>query len=146
MTDSQAIESTTFTTSSAVYLRCLLGMWLKRYGLWLLLAAAIPTTVGIVYGDVRFFIITAMIIFLLAPMLIAFIFLNYLLTPAARQATLPKSVKHTPGGPLTITYHTDPPSTELIPASQIAGTTSWKSYRVLILKNHRPDFLLIPEK
>lgn len=119
-------------------------MWLKRYGLWLILAAAIPTIAGIVRSDVRFFIITAMIIFLLAPMIMAFIFINYLLTPAARQATLPKAVTLNPDGSAEIRYHTDPPAAELIPAAEIAGTARWRSHLVLILRNHRPGFILIP--
>lgn len=151
MTDPFTTER--FTTSPAVYLRCLLGMWFKHYGLWVALPLMAAAILGLT-ADLRFLIVMLMMIFLMLPMLLSYIYFYYMLAPEARRAILPMEVTLRHDGSLLIIYqpddtdnpHSVPHPPETISAEAIRRVTKWRDYRALILQGPRLNFILIPEK
>lgn len=150
MTDHPTFKTKPFTTSPATYILCLLGMWFKRYGLWVILAVGASALAG-VFIDVRYLIAALMLILIIMPMLIAFIVFYYLLDPDVRRAVLPVRMAYDSKGALHINYiereedfHPAPPP-ETIDASKIRGITKWKKHIAIVLFEGRPGFILIPE-
>lgn len=81
-----------FTTSSGDYLSVLLSLWIPRYGWTIILPIAICAAVGFVY-DPRFLLIALMLLFIVVPMLMSFLYTYYMLTPEARRAVIRKQVE-----------------------------------------------------
>ncbi len=93
-----------FTTTSGDYMKCLLALWLPRYGWWLPVILAVFTGIGVTIGDVRYLIIALIIIFVGCPMLMSRLYIYYMLTPEARRAVLRKQVEIIENRQLTLTY------------------------------------------
>lgn len=92
-----------FTTTSGDYLSTLMGIWIPRYGwtvaLPLLICAAIGFTI-----DVRFLFIALMLLFIVIPMLMSFLYTYYMLTPEARRAVTRKEIEIDEGNELRLIY------------------------------------------
>lgn len=140
-----------FTTTSGDYMKCLLALWLPRYGWWLPVILAVFTGIGVTIGDVRYLIIALIIIFVGCPMLMSRLYIYYMLTPEARRAVLRKQVEIIENRQLTLTYlpvdedddHRLPPP-ETIPWSEIKTILRIGAFRVYILRTPRLSFILIP--
>lgn len=140
-----------FTTTSGDYMKCLLALWLPRYGWWLPVILAVFTGIGITIGDVRYLIIALIIIFVGCPMLMSRLYIYYMLTPEARRAVLRKQVEIIENRQLTLTYlpvdEDDDhrlPQPETIPWSEIKTILRIGAFRVYILRTPRLSFILIP--
>lgn len=150
MTDNSAFSTNPFTTSPAVYIRCLLGMWFKRYGVWVVLPVIICAVLGAV-ADIRWFIAAMMIVFLLTPMLLAYLYFYYMLTPEARRAIMPMQLALHADGALDITYQPLPDSDtpahapEHLPAGTVKRTILRKRHLALVLSGPRLAFILVPK-
>ncbi len=97
------IKTSPFTTSSGDYLAILMGLWLPRYG-WVV---ALPLVVCAVIGatlDVRFLFIALMLLFIVVPMLMSFLYTYYMLTPEARRAVTRKVLEIDDGKTLRLVY------------------------------------------
>ena len=147
MTDQ--FSTTEFTTSPGTYLRCLLGMWFKRYGLWVAITVLVSAVLGVTY-DLRFVIVTLMLVMIVMPMLLSYIYIYYMLAPEARRAIMPMRVEMHNDGSMTLTYMADaidgkpPHAPETISAADIRGLHTWHSYRVVVMRAKRMSFMLIP--
>lgn len=149
MTDNIAFSTKTFTTSPAVYIRCLLGVWFKRYGVWIVLPVAVCGVMGAV-ADIRWVIVAMMIIFLLTPMLLAYLYFYYMLTPEARRAIMPMQLSLHADGALDIAYQPLPDSDspthapEHLPAGTVKRTIERRRHIALVLAGPRLAFILVP--
>lgn len=98
----------TFRTTSGDYFGVVLNAWFRRRG-WMLLLPVIATLVlGIVLHDERWMLMSLMLVFIVAPMAMSFIYTYYMLTPEARRAILPKYVEIDEGISITLVYVSTP--------------------------------------
>ncbi|MDE6370302.1 MAG: hypothetical protein K2K92_02295 [Duncaniella sp.] len=93
-----------FRTTSGDYFGVVLNAWFRRRG-WMLLLPIIATlSLGIVLHDERWMLMSLMLVFIVAPMAMSFIYTYYMLTPEARRAILPKYVEIDEGRSITLVY------------------------------------------
>lgn len=126
-------------------------MWFRHYGLWVVVPLAASAALGIMY-DLRFVIVTMMMVFIMLPMLFGYLYFYYMLAPEARRAVLPMQVRLHGDGSLSITYlPTDaecdkpPYPPETVPAGEIQRIVKWRGYRAVVIRGSRLSFILIPE-
>lgn len=136
-----AFRTNVFTTSPATYLRCLLGMWFKRYGLWVALPVVAAAVAGVAV-DVRWLIVTLMMLMIALPMLMAYLYFYYMLTREARRAVLPMSVELEADGTLRISFADGAVETL---AGFVRGVTRWRRHVVIVLRSAQLGFILVPE-
>lgn len=101
MTTTQA-----FSASSGDYLSVLLRLWLPRYGWTIAVPLLLCATIGFT-SDPRFLLITLMLLFIVVPMLISFLYTYYMLTPEARRAVIRKKIEIDEGNSLRLIYLPD---------------------------------------
>lgn len=98
------VTTEVFTTTSGQYLAALMGIWLPRYWWSAILPPLACAALGAVFNDWRFYLVALMLVFIVIPMGMSFLYTYYLLTPEARRAILPKRVTIEPGECITLTY------------------------------------------
>lgn len=148
-----------FTTTSGDYLSVLLGIWLPRYGWTLILPTLLCLGIGTLTGDERFLLLALMLLFIIAPMLMSFLYTYYMLTPEARRAVALKRVDISPKGDMTLTYlkevdegddadekHYEELSKEEIPAGKIIRVKYTSRFRVYVIEAPRLQFILVPHE
>lgn len=161
--DRQSTEP--FLTTSGDYLSVLLGAWIPRYGWALALPVLLFLIMGYALHDERWFLVALMVIFIVAPMVMSFLYIYYMLTPEARRAVLRKRVDIVPGHYLRLEYlpecdttddaGTEPPASntdingtvplpEVIEWENILKVKSTSRFMVFFLKGERIRFILIP--
>lgn len=80
-----------------------MSLWLPRYGWTILVPLVVCATIGLL-GDVRFLLIALMLLFIVVPMLMSFLYTYYMLTPEARRAVTRKEVEIVEGQSLKLRY------------------------------------------
>lgn len=144
----QSWISEPFTTRPSAYMKRLISLWLGSRWWIIILFFAIYIAASII--DERFVLVGLMIIFLVYPMLMATLCINYLLTPNARRAVLTKQVELRYPESLIITYpNTDDSDESVIPSDtiqlkQIRKVRIINGDLILILDNRKLDFIIIP--
>lgn len=101
MTTTQA-----FSTSSGDYLSVLLSLWLPRYGWTIAVPILFCAAIGLAY-DPRFLLIALMLLFIVVPMLMSFLYTYYMLTPEVRRAVIRKKIEIDEGNSLRLIYLSD---------------------------------------
>lgn len=101
MTTTQA-----FSTTSGDYLSVLLRLWLPRYGWTIVLPILLCSAVGFIV-DERFLLIALMLMFIVIPMLMSFLYTYYMLAPEARRAVIRKRVEIDDNRSLRLVYLPD---------------------------------------
>lgn len=96
-------KTTPFVTASGDYLSVLMSLWLPRYGWTILIPLIVCAAIGVVI-DERFLLIALMLLFIVVPMLMSFLYTYYMLTPEARRAVLRKEVEIRDGESLRLIY------------------------------------------
>lgn len=161
------IKTSPFVTTSGDYLSTLMKLWIPKYG-WIV---ALPLLVCAVIGatiDVRFLFIALMLLFIVVPMLMSFLYTYYMLTPEARRAVTRKEVEIDEVKCMRLIYlppekpvlkqpllgvETDPedmtvdvvvPDPETIAWGQIKKIKYTSRFTVYILDTPRLQFILIP--
>lgn len=161
------VTTEVFTTTSGQYLAALLGIWLPRY-LW---SAILPplacAALGAVFNDWRFYLVALMLVFIVIPMGMSFLYTYYLLTPEARRAILPKRVTIEPGECITLTYepvkdrwryddekedsddgdkddNPPVPEPERVDWKMVKGVKFASTYCLYILDTPRLQFIMVP--
>ncbi|MCM1138543.1 MAG: hypothetical protein NC453_08235 [Muribaculum sp.] len=86
------IKTLPFTTNSGDYLSILMGIWIPRYGWAVALPLIVCAAIGLLF-DVRFLFIALMLLFIVIPMLMSFLYTYYMLTSEARRAVTRKEVE-----------------------------------------------------
>lgn len=162
-----------FSTTSGDYLSVLMSLWLPRYGWTIILPIAICAALGFVF-DERLLLVALMLLFIVVPMLMSFLYTYYMLTPEARRAVLCKEVVIAEGEYIRLIYMNPEESTEkdsedkrmllpiadektrvsqtplklpepeLIPWNDVIGMRSTSLFMVYLLRGPRLTFLLIP--
>lgn len=92
-----------FVTNSGDYLSVLMSLWLPRYGWMILVPLTVCAAIGFI-SDERFLLIALMLLFIVVPMLMSFLYTYYMLTPEARRAVLRKEVEIREGESLRLVY------------------------------------------
>lgn len=92
-----------FTTTSGDYLTVLLSLWIPRYGWTVIVPIAVCAAVGVTF-DVRFLLISFMLLFIVVPMLMSFLYTYYMLAPEARRAVIRKEVEICDGESIRLIY------------------------------------------
>ena len=126
--------------------------WLADYWWTLVIAPAIALMVGAM-GDTRFLLVALILIFLVIPPAVFFIYFYYGLSPAARFSILPHRIEANDNG-LTFTfYHPDdtesenghtPTSTETIVWHDIKSVATDSETLTFRLGNGSYSFILLP--
>ena len=95
-----------FVTTSGDYLSVLLSLWLPRYG-WLVITPILVCGVLGAVFDERLMLVALMLLFIVVPMLMSFLYTYYMLTPEARRAVIRKTVEIDEGRSIRLTYLPD---------------------------------------
>lgn len=92
-----------FVTTSGDYLSVLLSLWLPRYGWAVMLPVVACGALGFMF-DERLLLVALMLLFIVVPMLMSFLYTYYMLTPEARRAVIRKEVEIDEGRSIRLTY------------------------------------------
>ena len=84
----------------------LLSLWLPRYG-WLVITPILVCGVLGAVFDERLMLVALMLLFIVVPMLMSFLYTYYMLTPEARRAVIRKTVEIDEGRSIRLTYLPD---------------------------------------
>ncbi|WP_297059352.1 hypothetical protein [uncultured Duncaniella sp.] len=104
-TGAPAIRKTApFRTTSGEYFSVLLKAWMVRYGWLMLIPTAFFVALGYALHDERWLLVALMTVFIVAPMVMSFIYTYYMLTPEARRAVLRKRVEIAEGEYIRLIY------------------------------------------
>lgn len=95
-----------FVTTSGDYLSVLLSLWLPRYGWIVITPILVCGVLGAVF-DERLMLVALMLLFIVVPMLMSFLYTYYMLTPEARRAVIRKTVEIDEGRSIRLTYLPD---------------------------------------
>lgn len=144
---SETITTSVYQTGPHTYMRAVAEMWLGRWW-WIMI---IP--LGVCFGigatiNVAFAFIGFMAIFLLAPMIIMFLYFAHALTPEASMAILPHEVTASDSG-LDVTFVTSGEDDRQYPPVHIdwddVKSVEWRGNDIMIhLTGTSYRFLLIP--
>lgn len=147
MTDA-GVETGEYSVTSSEYLREAVSLWLSRFW-WVLPLPPLPfVALGIWLADIRWFMVALMVLFIIIPMGLSFLYFYSLLSPELRHSLLPKKVAVTPLG-LRITYISENPDVEprpadFIPKADISSTLFRPRFLVYKLRRPSSAILLIP--
>lgn len=153
MTEPTVMTTETFVTTAGDYFSVVLGAWMCRYGWLMLVPEVLFIALGYALDDVRWMLVALMVVFIVAPMVMSFIYTYYMLTPEARRAVLSKRVEIVKGEKIRLEYvkreedgedETSLPSPEEILWSEVVKVRSTSRFLVYQLKGERMQFLLIP--
>lgn len=104
VTRGEVIVTEPFRTTSGDYFALLLSEWLPRYGWTLFIPILATAGFGCVRHDERWLLVALMLVFIVAPMVMSFLYTYYMLAPEARRAVLCKRVEIIPGRHLRLMY------------------------------------------
>lgn len=144
---SDSVQTEVYQTEAHTYMRAVAEMWLGRWWWAMIIPVAVCFGLGATV-NVAFAFIGFMVIFLIAPMVIMFLYFAHALTAEARMAILPHQVEATDNG-LTVTFVPMNEGDREFPAADIAWTDvkalEWRNHDIMIhLKGTPYRFLLIP--
>ncbi|MCM1522428.1 MAG: hypothetical protein NC039_07230 [Muribaculaceae bacterium] len=155
----ERIISDVFTTTSGQYFSMVLSLWLRRYWWLPFVPVVILGALGISLDDWRFILVALMLVFIIIPMGMSFLYTYYLLTPEARRSIRPKSVEIEPGVAITLVYEPEKqpeedkndgpkpaplPERERIEREKIKEVKFTSSNIVYILDTPRLQFIMVP--
>lgn len=146
MNNLSAIISDSYRLTPADYLKISAGAMLPT----LAIAITIIFTASVIasFFDIRMLFVALIIIFIIAPMVIAHLYFSALLTPEAREALATRHVEIIPGKQITTIYRCD--EAPAIPDDTIAWHdilhTKITSTMLLIYRKDRKTPLAIPIK
>lgn len=143
MSQSADIVSPLCSVASGHYMRALFTLLAARHAVW----AVLPVALGVAlsFRDVRWLIVTAILVFMAFPLVLAMLYINFGFAPIARWSMMEKTVTFTRQG-LTLDFTHPRMSQHEIAWSQVSHVTVIDGKDVLIvLKSSRYSFLLLPE-
>lgn len=138
-----------FSISPSDYLRCLAGIWLKRYGIFF----AIPFLAAVALSavDIRFIIVALMIVFLIIPLMMPLWYYYYMLSPEAASTVLTKKVTVVSDHHLQIQFEPPaedepwkPRADQRVEWSEIVRVFRFRGFLVYLLRRPRIQFIMIP--
>lgn len=100
------LKTQPFATTSGDYLSVLLSFWLPRYGWTVVVPVLVCATLGFAV-DERLLLVALMLVFIVVPMVMSFLYTYYMLTPEARRAVLRKEVEIVEGKHIRLVYLPD---------------------------------------
>lgn len=155
--DDDVLVTEPFVIHASDYFNRILLWWLFKYG-WILLFPILTVAIlGIILEDERIAISALLMIFIIAPMVMAFIFLYYMLVPEIRRVVLRKRVVIARDRYVRLEYLPDPrydkvaeskdtdddTSTEHIPPQLPDDETiTWDAIVKVVVEPHFTVFLL----
>lgn len=157
-TTASTVVTKTFTTTSGEYLTTLLSLWLPRYWWLPVIPPAFLAGLGAGLHDWRFMLTALMLVFIVIPMGLSFLYTYYLLTPEARHAIIPKKVEIVKGTGLRLIYEPQPcehaeenvaDSVRTLP-DETVGTEMIREAKftssavIYILRTSRLQFIIVP--
>lgn len=131
-------------------------MWFKTYGLWVALPVAVTAATGVATADIRWVMVTMMLLLVMFPMLMSWIYIYYMITPEARYLVLLKQVELT-GNTLRVDYLPDDryaddadypgpsPFPTLAPETfTVKRLVKWHGHLAVVIDAPRLSFVLVP--
>lgn len=142
MTD---IHTSEFTTTSGDYLKALLTLWLPKHLGYIIAPIFALVVSGVLTHDWRLELVALMLVFIVIPMGMSFLYTYYMLTPEARRAVLPKRVDILPDREVKLTFAEDGDD-ERIPWEMVREVkfSSLNSAIIIVLRSKRLKFILVP--
>lgn len=138
------IRTGEFTTTSGQYLSALLGLWLPRYWVMPVVPVLVCVALGLWLDDWRWLLVGLMLIFIVIPMAMSFLYTYYMLTPEARRAVTPKRVEIEAGSHITLLYVPEEMAPERIDKAAIRSVRYRREYLMYELATPRLQFVMIP--
>ncbi len=162
----RVIRTAPFRTVSGDYFAVLLSEWIPRYGWTVLIPVLATAGYGCLSHDERWLLVALMLVFIVAPMVMSFLYTYYMLAPEARRTILCKTVEIYPSSHISLRYVAPeeetpagddkkipaddsndnfvlPPS-ETIPWSDVVRVRNTSRFQVYFLRGERMQFLLVP--
>lgn len=100
----RVIRTAPFRTVSGDYFAVLLSEWIPRYGWTVLIPVLATAGYGCLSHDERWLLVALMLVFIVAPMVMSFLYTYYMLAPEARRTILCKTVEIYPGSHISLRY------------------------------------------
>lgn len=162
----RVIRTAPFRTASGDYFAVLLSEWIPRYGWTVLIPVLATAGYGCLSHDERWLLVALMLVFIVAPMVMSFLYTYYMLAPEARRTILCKTVEIYPGSHISLRYIAPEektpaeddkkipaddrsdnfvlPPAETIPWCDVVRVRNTSRFQVYFLRGVRMQFLLVP--
>lgn len=132
-----------FKISPKDYQKILFGRFVSRW--WLVLALIIGMISLLSVFNINFIYVALMVIFIIIPMIVTYLYFYYGLIPESRSAILEKTAELTDEGIVYLYKQKDKPDrTELFEWSSIKSVEAGKKWLLLIFRKSNYMFLCIP--
>jgi hypothetical protein len=138
------ITLTPFRISAGSYMRLVLSLYLRRW--WWVYAAVVAATAALGTIDSNFIILALMIVFIIFPMLLAYLYFYYGLAAESRYSILSKKAELTDEGLrlIFIDEKGEENGAELLKWSQFSGIQPMRNHLLLPFSGMKFRFVAIP--
>ncbi len=131
-----------FKISPAAYLKIVAKAFLADW--WPLMVLPVLVCASLAVVSVNFLIVALMLVFVAAPMAMAMLYINYVLSLEASWSVADKSVAQRPNGDMLLTFADERRRPRLVARSEVAGVTADAQSLLLRLGVRRYTYLVIP--
>ncbi len=131
-----------FKISPAAYLKIVAKAFMADW--WPLLALPVLVCASLAAVNVNFLIVALMLVFVAAPMALALLYINYVLSLEASWSVTDKSVAQRPNGDVLLTFADERRRPRLIARGEVAGVSADAHSLLLRLGVRRYTYLVIP--
>ncbi len=131
-----------FKISPAAYLKIVAKAFMADW--WPLLALPVLVCASLAAVSVNFLIVALMLVFVAAPMALALLYINYVLSLEASWSVTDKSVAQRPNGDVLLTFADERRRPRLIARGEVVGVSADAHLLLLRLGVRRYTYLVIP--
>lgn len=139
----ESVEIGSFKVASGEYMKPMLRMFFARNAVWFVLPLLLTMAPAVYHADVRWAIVGLMLVFMVFPMAMVLIYINYALTLEVRWSLMEKTMV-VDGEGLHLTFTDSRMRPRHIPWSEITQISRDKTAFYLHLKVRRYNFVMIP--
>lgn len=140
------MQSDIFRTEPSAYIKEIVYQWFARNIWWFVALIAVCLVLAFTV-DTAFIFVASMIVFIVIPFVLAFVYFGYGLRPSSSRWFLPRRLEVTDTG-LSIHYMPDErfkrlPSDEFMPIARVAGLKIGERNDVVYLGHSYDEFLIV---
>lgn len=140
------LKSDIFRTEPSAYIKEIVVRWFAR-NIWLFLLLVVACIILAFSVDTAFIVVAAMIVFIVIPFVIAFVYYGYGLRPSSTRWFLPRVLEVADYG-LSIIYKPDErfkqlPPDEFIPIDCVTGLKIGNRFDIVYVGRGYDDFLIV---
>lgn len=132
-----------FTVQSGDYFAVLIRQWVPRWGWVMLLPVSAAVFAAVLLSDERYLLVALMLVFIVIPMVMTFLYTYYMLTPEVRRAILPQQAEISPGNWINLIPEGDE-KPALIPWEKVERVKFTSRYLLYFIRGERMHFAMIP--